>query len=207
MARQLTSQVVTELDENIIRPALLFEGDFVSGILRFWTGTGVVFWNGVNWEGGGLVKNIRFPTETTDVEATGIEVELSGVSIATIQLVLGSAAMGRAGKVWFALLDADGEIVPDPYLVFDGKFDTAEIIETPNEPEITIKYETRLIDLERGKDYRYTTECQKLFDATDTGFDYVPGLQDWEGFFGPKAKPPQKKDKDKNKQKPGKKRK
>lgn len=207
MARQLTAEFLAAISSNSIRPALFFEGEFTTGTLRFWSGQGEITWNNRTWEGNGLQKQIRFPTETTDVEATGIEIQLSGVSIATTQLVLGSAAMGRPGRIWLAMLDESGEVIPDPYLVFDGKFDTAEIVENETEPEITIRYESRLIDLDRGKEYRYTTESQKLFNNTDTGFDFVPGIQDWEGQFGPKARPPAKKDKDKNKNKGNKKRK
>lgn len=201
MARDLTAGMVTQLTATSNRPVLFFEGEFSSGTLRFWTGSGVLNWDSKTWEGNGLLHGFQLATETEDIEATGVEIELSGVSEATTQLVLASAEMGRPGRLWLGMLNSSGVIIADPYKIFDGKFDTAEIVENAEASEITIKYETRLIELERGREWRYTPENQRLFNASDKGFDYVAGIQEWDGFWGPKAKPPEKKDKNKNKPK------
>jgi hypothetical protein len=105
--------------------------------------------------------------------------------------------MGQSGKVWFGFLTSAGAVVSTPYLLFSGLFDTAEIDENDQAPEIVLRYETKLVELERGKTFRYTTDNQRIFNATDRGFEYVPTIQDWNGYWGPKAKKPIKQDKKK----------
>ena len=114
-----------------------------------------------------------------------------------MSLVLSDVKMGQPAKVWFGFLTSAGAVVSTPYLLFSGLFDTAEIDENDQSPEIVLRYETKLIELERGKTFRYTTDSQRIFNATDRGFEYVPTIQDWNGYWGPKAKKPTKKDKNK----------
>lgn len=201
MARNLTPEMITALTAEKNRPVLFYEGEFSTGTLRFWTGSGTIVWDGENWEGNGLFLDTRLSAQTKDIEATGIEINLSGVSQAIIQLVLITAELGKKGKIWLGMLNEDGTVIDSPSILFSGNFDTAEIVENEDSPEIAIKYETKLIELERGKEYRYTPESQRIFDPTDKGFDYVAGLQEWDGYWGPKAKPPEKPDKNKNKAK------
>jgi hypothetical protein len=184
MPRDLTSAMVDELTASENRPILLFEGVFSSGTLRFWTGSGVLSWDSKDWQGNGLLHGFKLAPETGDIEATGIEVELSGVSQSIIQLVLSSVQQGKSGKIWLGMLDQDGDVIADPYLVFSGLFDMAEITEDSEMPEVVLKYETRLIELESARDFRYTQESQKLFNSDDKGFEYIDSIQDWSGFWG-----------------------
>jgi len=95
------------------------------------------------------------------------------------------------------MLDTSGAVIADPYPVFNGLFDMAEISEDSETPQVTLKYESRLIELEKTKDFRYTTESQRLFNNTDKGFEYVDGLQDWQGFWGRAKKKLKKKKREK----------
>ena len=49
---------------------------------------------------------------------------------------------------------------------------------------ITMTYESRLIDLLKPREFRYTHESQRLFDPTDRGFEVVTSLQDKEISWG-----------------------
>jgi hypothetical protein len=193
MARDLTSNLIDELEANLNRPFFLFEGVFQSSTLRFWTGSGVLSWDSKTWQGNGLFVGLKLAAETSDIEANGIEVQLSGVSSSIVSLVLNEVQQGKQGNIWLGMVDSSGQVIADPYKVFTGGFDTAEINEDPDSPTITIKYETKLIILEKAADYRYTPESQKLFDATDKGFDYVANIQDWDGFWGKQNRKPKKK--------------
>lgn len=203
MARNLTAGMITALTAAQNRPILLFEGTFSTGALRLWTGTGPLTWDSKTWEGNGLFIAVQLATETGDIEATGITIQLSAPSAAVVSLVLGTVRMGQPGKIWLAMLDANGAVISTPYLIFSGLFDSAEIEENESAPEIVLKYETKLIELERGKTFRYTTDSQRIFSSSDRGFEYVPKIQDWDGFWGKtNAKKPSKNDKKKNQKKP-----
>lgn len=203
MSRNLTAGMVTELTAAVNRPALFFEGTFQPGALRLWTGTGPIVWNSQTWEGNGLVISFQLATETADVEATGVSIQLAAPSSQVVSLVLGTVRMGQPCKIWLGMLNASGAVIASPYLIFSGLFDTAEMEENEEVPEVVLKYETRLIELERGKEFRYTTENQRIFNGTDRGFEYVPKIQDWDGFWGKtNAKKPTKTDKGKNSKKP-----
>jgi hypothetical protein len=43
---------------------------------------------------------------------------------------------------------------------------------------VSISYESRLIDLERSRESRYTNEDQQRAFPGDRGFEFVPSLQD-----------------------------
>ena len=69
-------------------------------------------------------------------------------------------------------------LIADPFLAFAGRFDVPDILEAGERATITAKYESRLIDLDRVRARRYTSEDQQLDYPGDKGFDYVPSLQD-----------------------------
>lgn len=82
-----------------------------------------------------------------------------------------------------------GDVLLDsPYALRRGRFDIAIIDRDPKGGTCTItaKYEDRLIDLERPREWRYTSESQKALypDVVDKGFDYVETLQDAQFIWG-----------------------
>src|SRR3546814_10063587 len=91
---------------------------------------------------------------------------------------------GLPAKLWLGAMDSSGSVIADPYLVFEGLTDVAEIDEGGETATISISADNRLIDLERPRTRRYTQEAQQIDDATDLGFEFVPSLQDVEILFG-----------------------
>ena len=79
MSRDLTPAWANALDVADLRPAILFEGAFPSGIVRIWTGVGPVTWDEKVWTGVGVLLGLGALEETSDVVATGTTVSLSGV--------------------------------------------------------------------------------------------------------------------------------
>jgi len=62
--------------------------------------------------------------------------------------------------------------------VFSGRMDVMSITEDGDSCTITMTAESRLIDLERPRLRRWTSEDQKGLDATDKGFEFVNSLQE-----------------------------
>lgn len=178
MSRDLTVAAAAAIAAGTVRPVLFYAGEFAAGTVRLWTGVGTITWDGQSWTGAGNLLGMSSIQETTQIRAAGLSVSLSGVSSALISLALTDAQQGADGKVWLGFLDATGAVIADPALAFQGRLDVPEIVDGGETCSITISYESRLIDLERARERRYTSEDQRIDYPDDRGFDFVPGLQD-----------------------------
>jgi hypothetical protein len=83
-----------------------------------------------------------------------------------------------SGRVWFGFTTKQGQIIADPFEAFRGRLDKPNVKDTGEALEITISYESRLIELLRSKDRRYTHEDQQIRSPGDKGFEFVSTLQD-----------------------------
>lgn len=180
MARELTAAALSAILASRVRPALLYEGAFVSGTLRLWTGLGELQWDGRVWTGAGKLLAVSPITESGALTAIGFRVALSGELQQFISLALGQSRHGLPGRVWFALFDDESRLIVEPYLAFAGRLDAPTIDDPGGEGACTISvaYESRLIDLRRARARRYTPEDQRIDYPTDRGFDFVASLQD-----------------------------
>lgn len=203
MARNLTASVVTELTASSVAPIFLVEIALASATIRLWTGNRELTWNSETWYGNGWLHGFGGATEVSEVEAVGCDIELAGVPQSVLSAVLNEANQGLSGKIWLGFLDDSEAVIADPYLLFEGKYDLATIVEDPEEPRVTISYESLLIELERTREFRYTTETQNQFSygANDTGFRYNDAANEWSGFWGNEKNKPKKKKKNKKKKK------
>lgn len=87
-----------------------------------------------------------------------------------------------------ALFDtATAAMLNDPIPVFAGRMDTMRLQDTGETTTVTVSCESRLIDLERARERRYTDEDQKELYPDDRGFEYVADLQDKEVLWGRNA--------------------
>lgn len=182
--RELAAALMSGIQGSTVRPVMFFEGDFQGGFVRVWSGVGDFSWNSETWTGVGTLGAITDIEETDEIKAAGVTVALSGIDPAMISLALQSIRQNKPGKLWFALVDAAGALVADPYLCFEGRLDVAEIDEGAQTATVSIKYENRLVDLERARERRYTHEDQQLEYPGDKGFEYVAALQDVQITWG-----------------------
>ena len=184
MSRTITPAVIAELESGQVRPAIFFEAQFSGGFLRLWSGLGPITWNSLTWTGAGNLMGIGAIEESADVVATGTTITLSGIPTDLVSLCLVNARQGLPGKVWVGFMTAAGAVIADPILAFAGRLDVPSIMDGAERCEIQITYESRLIDLNRAREFRYTNESQQLFSAGDKGFEYVSALQDKEVRWG-----------------------
>jgi len=178
MTREMTPEFEAALLEQNLRVCMFFEGQFPSGNIYLWTGLGEVDWNGQTWLGAGNLIGVSEVSETSDVVANGISVTLSGVPVSLISLVIDDAQQGLPGKVYVGLLDESGDVIADPVQSFAGRLDVPTITDGAETCTIQISYESRLVDLLKPREFRYTHESQKIFYPSDRGFEFVTSLQD-----------------------------
>lgn len=184
MSRSGTAGFLSEIAAGSSSPVLLFEAEFSSGWLRLWTGIGPITWNTYTWTGAGNLIGVSPVQETADLRAVGITVSLSGMPSSLISVALAQARQGKIGRVYLGFLNSSGAIVADPYLSFEGRLDVPEIADSGDDCTISISYESRLIDLDRPRERRYTGEDQRIDYPEDRGFDNVATLQDTPVVWG-----------------------
>jgi len=184
MSRDLTAGMSTGVQAGELRPILFFEGEFASGTVNLCTAQLGVSWDGKTWAGLGSLISMSNIEENTDITATNVTVNLSGVDPATVSLAIDEARQNLPGKVWVGLVDTDGSIIADPYLAFVGRLDVPEITDGQDTCTVSITYENILVDLLRPREWRYTHESQQTLSPGDLGFEYVTTIQDKEIVWG-----------------------
>ena len=188
MARDLTSGVITEITAVRLRPVLFVEIEFDTGTTRVWSGVGDKSWDGKTWTGVGTLGQISPIRESSQIQAVGLKLSLSGIPSSMVNNVLDETRQGKPAKIWLGFLDESENIIVDPYRSFSGRVDTATIVEGGDTSTATITVENLLIDLTRPRGGRHTMESQNAIFAGDKGFDYVASLQEkdlqW-GFGSP----------------------
>lgn len=182
--RDLTTGVQTAIIADQVNPILFFEGEFASGFVRVWSGIGEISWNSYTWQGIGTLGGVGAIHESSDIQANGVTVTFSGIPSDLISLTLDDVVQGKLGKIYFGFMDANNAIIADPALMFEGRLDIPAIEENGDTATIQITYESRLIDLQKPRERRYTNEDQQLQYSGDLGFEFVPALQEQQINWG-----------------------
>ncbi len=184
MSRDLTTSVNTILESNSLKPFFALDLEFDGGNFVAWTGYGNITFGGTTYFGSGDFLNVSQISETADIQANGINITLSGIPSDLISSALNETYQGRPAKLYLGLLDDNNAVVSDPYLMFSGRMDTMGIEDSGDTANIGLTAESRLIDLERSRERRYTSEDQKIDYPTDKGLEFIADLQDKEIIWG-----------------------
>jgi len=70
------------------------------------------------------------------------------------------------------------KLVGDPILLFDGEMDTLGDQDTGDTTTLVLNIESKLLDLERPREQRYTHQNQQALFAGDKGLESVADIQD-----------------------------
>jgi len=185
MPRNLHANFVTAMNASSNRPRLFYEGVFASATVRWWTGVGDITMLGNTYVGNGYLHGMSDVEESVELRANGVDVIISGIPAASLSMLLTEARAGKSVKLYLAFLDSAGAIIANtPYCIFQGMMDVPEITETAEGSLITLGSESRMIDIEKSSELRYTHDCLKSFYPADLGAEFIAGLQDWDGFWG-----------------------
>jgi hypothetical protein len=184
MTRGLGTDFDNALSADELQPFFAVEMNFSSGILRLWGGYGDLTIDGNTYTGSADFLQISTIDETSEIRATGISVGLSGIPTSLIAIALTEDYQGRDITLYFGTLDSAGAINDTPYVVFKGRMDLMTMQEYADYCNITITGESRLIDLEIPRAYRYTSEDQKIDYPADKGLEFIADLQNKEIVWG-----------------------
>jgi len=188
MSRSLSSGMQAVSTADVVRPIFLVRMVFDSGEtpneLNLWSGVGDLTYDSETYTGVGDLLNISAVTETSDMQASGLNVTLTGVKSSLVVIAKDHEYQGRAITVMLGAFDASGDLVADPTVIFAGFMDTMTIAESGETSTISIACENKLIAFERSKVRRYTAEDQKIDHPTDKGFEFVTAIVQKEIIWG-----------------------
>jgi len=178
MSRGLTGGMQTAVAAATVYPAIFASFDFSTGMVYLWSGLGSVSWDGQTWVGLGNFLAMDRVTEDTQVAARSVKFSLSAVPSTAISNAMVADYRGRQCKIWLGCFDSSGVLISDPQQIYGGLMNQMTINDAGDTCTIDMTVESRLIDLQRQRERRYTDADQKFFYPTDTGLKYVAGLQD-----------------------------
>jgi len=157
------------------------EFEFDSGTVRLWNGYTDAQIEGETYQAAGDLLNISNVEENGEIAARGASVTLTGLDTSLVSVVLSEDYQNRPARIMFGTIESG---VYSAYTLFKGRMDVMSITEDGQTASIDITIENRLIDLERPRVYRYTSEDQKAKYPSDLGLDYVADLQDKQILWG-----------------------
>lgn len=168
------------LTQPEVEPFYAVEVDLDSGALRLWTGYGDKTIEGNVYTGGGSLVAISGLEEVADLSAKEITLTLTGLDPTVVALALQEPYQRRRVRV---LWGVEGQ---PPVEVFSGNLNQMVIEDGPDFGTITVTVDSRLVELERSSNRRYTSESHKSRYPNDTFFDFVASIQDKGVRFQPK---------------------
>ena len=208
MSRTLPSSIQAELTKEVVYPFFAVELYFKSETVRLWTGYGELLLDGNTYLGAGTLLNISNVEETTEIEAKGASITMSGIPSTFLSLALSEPYQGRLCKIYLGMsipkasliTQASQEITTQDLFelslqtgetnlveIFSGELDQMNIVEEAESCTISVTAENVLIKLERPTVRRFTDQDQKSRYPSDRGLEFIASLQDKEIFWGRKA--------------------
>ena len=184
MSRSLTSGMVSAVTADLVRPILLVQCAFDSGNLNLWNGIGDLTVDSVDYVGAGTLLSVGEISETSELAANGMNLALSGVTEPLISKARDEDYQGRELKVLMGAMDDSNSVIADPVIIFSGFMDTMVINDGAETATIQVSVENRLIEFERNRVRRYTSEDQKIDYPNDKGLEFVAEIAEKEITWG-----------------------
>lgn len=171
--RSLTAGVQAALAAENVIPVLAAELDFSSGFLRVHSGIGSLLVEGNTYTGVGTLGKVETIEESTELQAYGLRLSLSGIPNTLIGTAFAEHYQGRAVRIFVAVLDAGHVLVADPVLVFAGRMDNMQVSLGPEAASVSVSAENRLIDWDRPRIRRYNNTDQQAEYPGDKGLEFM----------------------------------
>jgi hypothetical protein len=180
MSRDITATVSNALDDAVVSPFFAVDLDFDSGSLYVWSGYGDLVIGAKTYLGAGSLLNISSVTETTEMEAKGATLSMSGIPSSFLSVALQEPYQGRECRIYFGMTSN-----PSAYVeVFSGELDQMNIEESAETAVVSVTAENVLVKLERPVVRRFSDQDQKSRFPNDKGLEFVASLQDKDILWG-----------------------
>ena len=182
MSRTVPAAILTALTQSNVEPFYAVELLLDSAPVRLWTGYGERTIDGETYTGSGSLLSISGLEEAADLSAKSITISLSGMPGTLVSLALQEPYQRRKCRVLFGVRGVDSFVE-----VFSGSLNKMTIEDSAESGTISVLADSKLVELEKASNYRYTSESHKSRHPGDTFFDYVAAIQDAEIVWGRKS--------------------
>ena len=179
MSRAINSSLLSALTASDVEPYLAIKFNFDTSPVYIWSGYGDKDIDGNTYLGAGHLLGISGLDEVNDLSAKSVTISLSGMNATILQMALTENYQRRSCTI--KLGEAS---VADTVILFEGYMNTMSISDDGENSVISLVVESKLINLERASNRRYTNDNHQARNAGDTFFAYVADLQDKEIVWG-----------------------
>jgi hypothetical protein len=188
--RGLSSGMEAMAIASEVRPLILvealFDSNAPSSYLYLWNGVGSLTYDSKTYVGAGNLLSISTVSENVELRASGITVQLSGISDPLLAKAKTENYQGRELVVKLGGFDSNDSVIASPTIVFSGFMDTMTINESGTTGVIAVTVENRLIEFEKTRVRRYTDNDQRIDHPSDDGLEYVSQIQEKAIVWGDK---------------------
>lgn len=183
MVKTLSTSNNAVLSDSVLKPVYFFKFEFPSGNLYLNSSDRTINFDGNDYLASGNIGNLTDIEETSELQANGLKLTLTGIPNAYVSIALTTEYQGSKATLYLGFLSANYTLVDDPFVIFVGKVDVMSIglSETAT---IELQIENRLIDWERSKISRFTNEEQQNLFSGDLGLEFVDSVAEKELFWG-----------------------
>lgn len=178
MARNLSAAMEAAVQQPVVFTALLFDLTFADNTYHMWSGIGNLVWGTTTYSGVGTLGKVSTITEGNGVEAQGVKLSLSGIDPTWLAESMNEINLATRAKIYLALLDNNGVIIANPVCMYTGIMDGPKIDLDSQTAVITIDVEDKMIELNRSRGGRLTSQDQRSRYPDDKGLDFVSLNQD-----------------------------
>ena len=183
MSRGLSSDFLSEINDDLLRPALFVKASF-STELRLWTGYGNCSLGGQTYTGAGSLLSISSVQENSDLGTSGLSITLSGCDNTIVSAIRSEEFQGGDITVYLGVLQKNYSLVEGYTVFFKGFMDNGTYVQNGETITIKLDIENHLARLSRSNQRLYTKEDQKHFGGSDLGLDYIESIAEQELVWG-----------------------
>lgn len=182
----LTNTYITS-SAATIRPILCAYMDFSGSAVRLCNAlnntTITDDFGGGTYTAVGYMGALSTVTETTEVASKNVDLTLTGIPSQYLSLALADQYRGRAVCIYLLLYN-EAFTAYEQVTLFRGRMNTMTISETGESSVIKLSCESRLVELERPRERRYTQEEQTRRFPGDIGLQYLASSVNKDIYWG-----------------------
>ncbi len=172
MVRTIDSSNITASSTDSCRVVIMAELDYTEGAVYVHTGVGTIVWNSNSFLGVGGMGTVSPISETADLQANGMTLELSGIDPTIISNAFNYYYQGRTAIVYAGFLDTNYALITNPVVLFNGVMDTQKITLGAT-AKVELGILDPLADWDRPREHRWNQADQQARYANDKAFQYV----------------------------------
>lgn len=190
MTRIIGASMLTDLGQPAAAKTEFIELQFGAGTRRITTAPQNITWNGFTWQAVGGQLELEALPDSTDERGQGVGMTLSGVDLTLLGDILAEQYRGRPCSIWYAHINASGQVVTDPVLMFSGWMNDPWGVEEVRNPEggsvtIRTRISSRFATWRQRRGFQMTVESHSAALAglgfltagqRDTFFATVPTI-------------------------------